>query len=107
MANSTTGGSPETTGADTGFTTNIGVASPGSPADEMGADVMPASGEVGAADPEAGTALTGDSEGHNRGLIDEGRPPAGGTLRPHLVQDDEPQRSNISGLTPLEEGRGS
>ena len=95
----------ETTGADTGFTTNIGVPSPGSPAGEMGTDVLPPSGGVGAADPGGDTALEGDDQEHERGLIDEGIPPTGGALKPRLVEDIEPDRSNISGPTPLEEGQ--
>jgi hypothetical protein len=107
MANSGMGGSNETVGAGTGLNTDVGFSSPGSPSDEMGTDAMPASGEVGAADPGAGEDITGDAEGRDRGLIDQLGAPQGGGLQPHLTQDSEPERSNISGPTPLEEGRGS
>ena len=107
MANSGMTGSDETIGAGTGFNTNVGFSSPGSPTDEMGTDAMPASGGVGAADPAAGEDITGDAEGRERGLIDRPGMPPGGSLQPHLTQDSEPGRSNLSGPTPLEEGRGS
>jgi hypothetical protein len=107
MTNSGMSGSDAGIGAGTGLNTNTGFSSPGSPADEMGTDVMPASGEVGAADPAAGEDITGDAEGRNRGLIDQPGTPPGGGLQPHLTQDSEPGRSNVSGPTPLEEGRGS
>src|ERR687885_1050740 len=95
MASSGMGGSDETIGAGTGFNTNVGFSSPGSPTDEMGTDAMPASGGVGAADPAAGEDITGDAEGRERGLIDQRGTPAGGSLEPHLAQDSEPGRSNI------------
>ena len=94
----------ELTGADTGFTTNVGVPSPGSPADEMGTDVMPPSGGLGAADPAAGEDLTGDNQEQDRGLVDEGSAPAGRALKPRLVQDIDPGTSNVSGPTRSEEG---
>ncbi len=95
----------EATGADTGFTTNIGVPSPGSPADEMGLNVMPVSGEVGAADPATGQDLAGDDQEHDRGLVDEGSQAAGRSLKPRFVEDIDPGTSNISGPTRTEEGR--
>ena len=96
----------ELTGADTGFTTNVGVPSPGSPADEMGTDVMPPSGGVGVADPAAGEDVTGDNQAQDRGLVDEGAPATGGRLKPRLVEDIDPGTSNVSGPTRTEEGPG-
>ena len=97
----------EATGADTGFTTNVGTPLPGSPADAMGLDVMPPSGGVGAADPGTGEDLTGDDQEHDRNLVDEGGIVTASDLKPRLVEDINPEVSNVSGPTPLEEGRGS
>ncbi len=107
MTNSSSGGGSETTGADTGFTTNLGIAAPGSPADAMGTTPLPSSGGLGAADPAAEQSLSGDEQGQDRGIVDEGQPPAGGSLMPRLVEDIDPQHSIISGPTNTEEGRGS
>jgi hypothetical protein len=95
-----------TTGADTGFTTDFGVAQPGSPADAMGTTVPAPSGDVGAADPGAGSSLDGNDQSQDRGLVTEGSMSMGDAHRPRLVDDVNPDRSNISGPTPLEEGRG-
>ncbi len=105
MAADETGQRAESTGVDTGFTTNFGVALPGSPADAMGTTPLPPSGGVGAADPADDAALEGDDQAHDRGIVEEGVPPTGGALKPRLVDDVEPGTSNISGPTPLEEGR--
>jgi hypothetical protein len=99
-------GQHETTGADTGFTTNLGVPSPGSPAAEMGTDVPPTPGGVGAGDPQAGNALSGDDQLHDRDLVDEGSPPTAGALKDRMIGDVDPANSNISGPTPSEEQRG-
>ena len=96
----------ELTGADTGFTTNVGVPSPGSPADEMGTDVMPPSGGVGAADPAAGEDLAGDEQGYDRGLVDEASAPVDRAMKPRFVQDIDPGTSNVSGPTRTEEDPG-
>ena len=96
----------ESTGADTGFTTNLGVAPPGSPADEMGATVLPTSGEVGAGDPSGDESLQGDDQAHERGLVTEGSTGLGEALKPRLVDDIDPTTSAISGPTRAEEGRG-
>ena len=104
MANSNTG-SDDLTGADTGFTTDFGVASPGSPADAMGTTVMPPSGGVGGADPAAGEDIGGDTQARDAGIVDEGHPDAGGSLKPRLVEDIDPQHSNVSGDTGAEEAR--
>jgi len=96
---------PETTGADTGFTTDFGVASPGSPADAMGSTVMPPSGGVGAADPGGDTSVEGDDQSHDHGLVDEGTQPVPDALKPRLVDDIDPNTSNIAGPTTMEEGR--
>ena len=85
----------------------MGVPSPGSPADEMGADVLPSSGGPGAADPAADSALEGDDQIHDRGLVDEGAVRLSEALKPRLVEDVEPGKSNVSGPTASEEGRGS
>jgi hypothetical protein len=105
MAANETGPLAESTGADTGFTTDFGVALPGSPADAMGTTPLPPSGGVGAADPADDAALQGDDQVHDRGIIEEGSPPASGALKSRLVDDVEPGTSNISGPTPFEEGR--
>ena len=105
MAADETGQRAESTGVDTGFTTNFGVALPGSPADAMGTTPLPPSGGVGAADPADDAALEGDDQAHDRGIVEEGVPPTGGALKPRLVDDVEPRTSNISGPTPLEERR--
>ena len=94
------------TGAETGFTADFGVASPGSPADAMGLDVPAPSGDVGAGDPGGGQSLEGDDQEHDRGIVQEASTPAADALKPRMVEDSEPGRSNISGPTPLEEGRG-
>lgn len=39
---------------ESGFTTNIGFQNPGAPAEHMGFDPLPSSGDVGALDPGAG-----------------------------------------------------
>ena len=93
------------TGAETGFTTDFGVASPGSPADAMGLDAPAPSGDVGGADPGAGQALEGDDQEHDRGIVEEAAGGATDSLKPRLMEDVEPQRSNLSGPTPFEEGR--
>ncbi len=104
MSDGSTGPIGESTGAETGFNTNVGFSSPGSPADEMGLDVMPPSGGVGAADPAAGGDITGDEQGLDRGLVDEGR--QGMTpMAPRLADDIDPGHSNISGPTIFEEDR--
>ncbi len=106
MAESGTGSPEATTGADTGFNTNLGIANPGSPADEMGTTVMPSSGGVGEADPMAHDALSGDEQGRDLGIVDEGsQVPAGEQLRQRLTSDIDPQHSNVSGPTNFEEGR--
>lgn len=104
MSNSS-GGADRTTGAGTGFNTNVGTAQPGSPADEMGATVLPPSGGVGDADPGAGEDLTGDEQGIDRGIVDETSAAPGEQLRRRLSGDVDPRHSNVSGPTPLEEGR--
>jgi hypothetical protein len=93
------------TGADTGFTTDFGSPLPGSPGDAMGSTPLPPSNGVGAADPGADAALEGDDEGHDRGIVEEPDASAGSALKPRLVDDVDPGTSNISGPTPLEEGR--
>ena len=95
------------TGADTGFMADFGVAPPGSPADAMGLNVPPPSGDVGAADPGTGQSLEGDDQEHDRGIVQEGSTPASQALKPRLVEDIDPGRSDISGPTPMEEGRGN
>ena len=105
MANDNVGTPDGTTAANTGFTTDFGVASPGSPADEMGLDVMPPSGDVGAFDPAAEQSLEGDDQEHDRGIVAETSPPLQEALRPRLVEDVEPDKSNVSGPTQAEEGR--
>jgi hypothetical protein len=104
MSDGSTGPLSESTGAETGFNTNVGFSSPGSPADEMGLDVMPPSGGVGAADPAAGEDIEGDAQGIDHGLVEEVR--QGMTpMTPHLAGDIDPGRSNVSGPTNFEEGR--
>ena len=103
---SNTGSGNESTGAETGFTTNFGVASPGSPADAMGSTVMPPSGGVGSGDPAGDESLSGDDQAHDLGLIQEGTSNPADSLRPRLVEDINPGSSNISGPTRSEEGSG-
>ena len=105
MAADETGMPAESTGADTGFTTNFGVAQPGSPADAMGTTPLPPSAGVGGADPADDAALEGDDQAHDRGIVQETALPAGSALKPRLVDDVDPGSSNVSGPTPLEEGR--
>jgi len=87
------------TGADTGFSTDVGVASPGSPADEMGLDVPTPSNDVGAADPGGMDDLTGQDQEHDRGDVSDREVPLADALRPRLVEDSEPDRSNFSSPT--------
>ena len=94
-------------GAETGMVADIGVASPGSPADEMGTTVMPPSGGVAALDVGGGGDQTGDDQRHDRGIVDEQAMPLGDALKPRLMQDVDPQTSNISGPTPMEEGNNT
>ena len=104
MAGGTSQGEP--TGSDTGFTTNVGFPNPGSPGEGMGMPAPAPSGGVGAADPGGGQDVTGDTQEHERGIVDEGAVPLEEALKPRMVEDTDPQHSNISGPTPVE-GAGS
>lgn len=103
MSNSSTG-SDGLLGAETGFNTDFGVASPGSPADAMGTTVMPPSGGVGGADPAAGEDIGGDTQARDLGIVDDNQADAGASLKPRLVDDIDPRHSNVSGPTNTEEG---
>jgi hypothetical protein len=84
-------------GADTGMIADIGTAQPGSPADQMGMSVPPPSGGVGALDVGAGDGQTGDDQKHDLGIVDETNLSAREALKPRLVEDIDPERSNLSG----------
>ncbi len=107
MATEPTGIGDDTLGADTGFTPNFSVASPGSPADAMGTTPPPPSGGLGAADPGDDSSLAGDDQIHDPDIVVESSSTAAGALKPRLVDDIDPTHSNISGPARTEEESGS
>ncbi len=107
MATEPTGIGDDTLGADTGFTPNFSVASPGSPADAMGTTPPPPSGGLGAADPGDDSSLAGDDQIHDPDIVRESSPSSAAALKPRLVDDVDPTRSNVSGPTRTEEESGS
>ncbi|HSH79456.1 MAG TPA: hypothetical protein VLA19_13115 [Herpetosiphonaceae bacterium] len=107
MATEPTGIGDEALGADTGFTPNFSVASPGSPADAMGTTPLPPSGGLGAADPGEDTSIAGDDQIHDPGIVQESPSSSAAALKPRLVDDVDPTHSNLSGPARTEEESGS
>lgn len=90
--------------AETGMVADFGVAQPGSPADEMGTSVSAPSGGVGALDPGGDADEAGDTQVHDRGIVDEQTMPLGDALKPRLTHDIDPDKSNVAGPTSMGEG---
>ena len=107
MASDETGTGNESTAADTGFTPNFSVASPGSPGDAMGTTPLSPSGGLGAADPGGDSSIAGDDQIHDLGLVQDNPSVGEAALKPRLVDDIDPARSNVSGPTRTEEDVGS
>jgi len=107
MAAEPAGSSDDTLAADTGFTPNFSVASPGSPADAMGTTLPPPSGGLGAADPGDDSSLAGDDQIHDPGIVQESPSTSAAALKPRLVDSVDPTHSNLSGPARTEEDSGS
>lgn len=107
MASDGAGTGDETTAADSGYTPNFSVASPGSPGDAMGTTPLSPSGGIGAADPGDDSSIAGDDQVHDLGLVQGGSSAGAASLKPRLVEDIDPAHSNVSGPTRTEEETGS
>ncbi len=107
MATEPAASSDDTLAADTGFTPNFSVASPGSPADAMGTTPLPPSGGLGAADPGDDSSLAGDDQIHDPDTVQESSGTPAVALKPRLVDSVDPAHSNVSGPTRTEEESGS